>query len=89
MSLSSMLRRYILPAQRLITKFTNDIVAIPVELRLPLQKNAGKKTGRRYQHAVKGMLPKNTLGRQQFRKLKVYAGTDHPHESQMPQELKI
>ena len=41
------------------------------------------------QHAVKGMLPKNTLGRQQLRKLKVYAGADHPHESQMPQELKF
>jgi large subunit ribosomal protein L13 len=41
------------------------------------------------QHAVKGMLPKNTLGRQQLKKLKVYAGTDHPHESQMPKELKF
>ena len=41
------------------------------------------------QHAVKGMLPKNKLGRQQLRKLKVYAGTEHPHESQMPQELKL
>ena len=41
------------------------------------------------QHAVKGMLPKNKLGRQQLKKLKVYAGTDHPHESQMPQELKF
>ena len=41
------------------------------------------------QHAVRGMLPKNKLGRQQLRKLKVYAGTEHPHESQMPQELKL
>ena len=41
------------------------------------------------QHAVKGMLPKNKLGRQQLKKLKVYAGTEHPHESQMPQELKL
>ena len=40
-------------------------------------------------HAVKGMLPKNRLGRQQFKKLKVYSGTDHPHESQMPKELNI
>ena len=41
------------------------------------------------QHAVRGMLPKNKLGREQFRKLKVYPGKDHPHTSQMPQELKI
>lgn len=41
------------------------------------------------QHAVRGMLPKNKLGRQQLKKLKVYAGTDHPHDSQLPQELKI
>ena len=41
------------------------------------------------QHAVRGMLPKNKLGRQQLKKLKVYSGTDHPHDSQMPQELKI
>jgi len=39
--------------------------------------------------AVKGMLPKNSLGRQLFTKLKVYAGPTHPHESQSPQELKI
>jgi large subunit ribosomal protein L13 len=34
--------------------------------------------------AVKGMLPRNRLGRQQLRKLKVYAGPDHPHEAQKP-----
>jgi hypothetical protein len=37
--------------------------------------------------AVKGMLPRNKLGVQQLRKLKVYAGTVHPHEAQMPQVL--
>ena len=41
------------------------------------------------EQAVKGMLPKNTLGRQLFTKLKVYAGTDHPHQAQMPQILAI
>ena len=39
--------------------------------------------------AVKGMLPKNKLGRQMFRKLKVYCGTEHPHQAQQPKELKI
>lgn len=41
------------------------------------------------EHAVKGMLPKNSLGRQLFTKLKVYAGAEHPHLAQKPQELKI
>jgi large subunit ribosomal protein L13 len=39
--------------------------------------------------AVKGMLPKTSLGRQLFTKLKVYAGPDHPHQSQQPEALKI
>jgi large subunit ribosomal protein L13 len=39
--------------------------------------------------AVKGMLPKNKLGRQMFRKLKVYCGADHPHQSQQPKELQV
>ena len=39
------------------------------------------------ERAVKGMLPKNRLGRQMAKKLKVYAGPDHPHEAQNPQPL--
>jgi len=39
--------------------------------------------------AIKGMLPHNSLGRQLFRKLKVYKGSDHPHEAQSPQSLNI
>ena len=39
--------------------------------------------------AVKGMLPKNPLGRAMFRKLKVYAGTEHPHTAQQPQPLDL
>jgi large subunit ribosomal protein L13 len=38
--------------------------------------------------AVKGMLPRNRLGRQQLRKLKVYAGPDHPHEAQKPKAIE-
>lgn len=41
------------------------------------------------EHAVKGMLPKNTLGRQLFTKLKVYAGSEHPHQAQKPEVLEI
>ncbi len=40
-------------------------------------------------YAVKGMLPKNKLGRQLFKKLKVYAGETHPHEAQQPETLSI
>lgn len=39
--------------------------------------------------AVKGMLPKNKLGRQLFKKLKVYAGDAHPHEAQQPETLSL
>ena len=39
--------------------------------------------------AVKGMLPKNRLGRQIYRKLKVYSGPDHPHRSQSPEPLPL
>ncbi|MCX7545978.1 50S ribosomal protein L13 [Marinicella gelatinilytica] len=39
--------------------------------------------------AVKGMLPKNTLGRQMYRKLKVYAGNEHPHAAQEPKALEV
>lgn len=41
------------------------------------------------EHAVKGMLPHNRLGRQLLKKLKVYAGTEHPHEAQQPKSLEI
>lgn len=40
-------------------------------------------------NAVKGMLPKNRLGRQLNKKLKVYAGAEHPHEAQQPETLTI
>ena len=39
--------------------------------------------------AVRGMLPKNSLGRRQLKKLKIYAGPEHPHEAQQPKKLEI
>lgn len=39
--------------------------------------------------AVKGMLPKNKLGRKMFKKLKVYAGSEHPHQAQQPVQLEL
>ncbi len=41
------------------------------------------------EHAVRGMLPKTKLGRQMIKKLKVYAGPNHPHEAQHPQSLEL
>jgi large subunit ribosomal protein L13 len=40
-------------------------------------------------HAVRGMLPKNRLGRAQLKKLKIYANVEHPHEAQQPQVLEF
>ncbi len=53
------------------------------------EKQLQKKPEMVVQAAVKGMLPKNKLGRQMFRKLKVYAGGEHPHTAQQPKELKF
>jgi large subunit ribosomal protein L13 len=41
------------------------------------------------ERAVRGMLPKNRLGRQMLRKLRVYAGSEHPHQAQSPQPLEL
>ena len=54
-----------------------------------LDKLLQDKPERVIEHAVRGMLPGNSLGRQQFRKLKVYAGDKHPHEAQQPEVLAI
>lgn len=39
--------------------------------------------------AIRGMLPKGSLGREMYKKLKIYAGPDHKHQAQMPEELKF
>ena len=41
------------------------------------------------ENSVKGMLPKNRLGRELFRNLHVYAGSDHPHEAQQPKQIDL
>ena len=53
------------------------------------EKLLDKKPEMLVQSAVKGMLPKNKLGRRMFRKLKVYTGATHPHAAQQPKELTI
>ncbi len=54
-----------------------------------LEKLLQKAPERVLQHAVKGMLPRNPLGRAMFKKLKVYAGPEHPHQAQQPKPLDI
>ena len=56
---------------------------------ISLDKQRIKAPERIIETAVKGMLPKNPLGRAMFRKLKVYAGTEHGHQAQQPQTLEL
>ncbi len=56
---------------------------------ISFEKQIAKKPERVIELAVKGMLPKNALGREMYRKLKVYAGSEHKHEAQQPQLLEI
>ncbi|HRD69137.1 MAG TPA: 50S ribosomal protein L13 [Legionella sp.] len=53
------------------------------------EKLQGKNPVKIIELAVKGMLPKNPLGREMYRKLKVYVGSDHPHTAQQPKQLEI
>ena len=59
------------------------------EKHIPFKKMIETHPERVIELAVKGMLPKNSLGRQMKTKLKIYAGTEHPHQGQNPQPLKI
>lgn len=59
------------------------------EKHIPFRRMIERHPDRVIELAVKGMLPKNTLGRHMRRKLKVYAGAEHPHQGQEPQHLDI
>ena len=56
---------------------------------VPFNKMIERSPERVIEKAVKGMLPRNPLGRAMYRKLKVYAGSEHPHASQQPAQLEI
>lgn len=56
---------------------------------ISLEKLLQKAPERAIEHAVKGMMPKNTLGRAMFKKLRVFAGPEHPHQAQQPQPLEV
>jgi large subunit ribosomal protein L13 len=56
---------------------------------VPLRRMLETHPTRVIEHAVRGMLPKNRLGRKMIKKLKVYAGSEHPHEAQQPEPLEL
>ena len=55
----------------------------------PLREELERRPAEVLRKAVKGMLPKNRLARKQLLKLKIYAGPEHPHEAQKPQQLEV
>jgi large subunit ribosomal protein L13 len=56
---------------------------------IPFRRMLDKHPERVIELAVKGMLPKNALGKQMHKKLRVYAGAEHPHQAQQPESLNI
>jgi large subunit ribosomal protein L13 len=74
------------PAQKLYRRHSGRPGGMKTETFSQLQ---ARIPSRIVEQAVKGMLPKNSLGRQQFTKLKVYAGAEHPHQAQTPQTYVV
>ena len=74
------------PTQKLYRRHSGRPGGMKTETFAHLQ---GRLPERIIEHAVKGMLPKNKMGRHLFTKLNVYAGPTHPHAAQKPKELKI
>lgn len=74
------------PAQKLYRRHSGRPGGMKVETFEELQERIPERI---IEKAVKGMLPKNALGRKLFTKLKVYAGSEHPHDAQQPQVLDI
>ena len=73
-----------------MTKFTTVTAMHPGGLKtrtaLEMRTNYSE---RMLELAIKGMLPKNSLGRQMFKKLHVYAGSEHPHQAQQPEVYEL
>jgi len=73
-------------AQKVYFRHTGYPGGLKVERAAELMKTKPEKV---IQLAVRGMLPKNSLGRRMLKKLKVYAGPEHPHAAQQPQVLEL
>ena len=74
------------PQQKLYRRHSGRPGGMKVETFESLQERIPERI---VEKAIKGMLPHNALGRQMFRKLKVYKGTEHPHSAQKPQPLQL
>ena len=74
------------PTQKLYRRHSGRPGGMKTETFAHLQ---GRIPERIVEKAIRGMLPHNALGRQLFRKLKVYKGIDHPHAAQQPQALAL
>ena len=74
------------PANKVYYRHTGHIGGLK---EITAEKLLAKKPSEVLRLAVKGMLPKNSLGRRQLKKLKIYAGPEHPHEAQKPERLEI
>ena len=74
------------PQQKLYRRHSGRPSGMKVETFAHLQERLPERI---VEKAIKGMLPHNALGRQMFRKLKVYKGADHPHSAQQPQPLQL
>jgi large subunit ribosomal protein L13 len=76
--------------QKLDQKFYHRHSGYPGGLTsISLRDQLAKHPERVLQSAIKGMLPKNKLGRRMLKKLKVYAGPEHPHQAQQPKQLAL
>ncbi len=75
---------------KMLSKIYEEYSGYPGGLKqIPIATVLAKHPERIVQHAVKGMLPKNTLGKDMLKKLKVYAGPEHPHTAQNPETLTL
>ena len=74
------------PQQKLYRRHSGRPGGMKVETFAHLQERLPERI---VEKAIKGMLPHNALGRQMYRKLKVYKGTEHPHSAQKPQPLQL
>ena len=82
--------KVVLTGKKLKQKYYTKYSGYPGGLKIiPLEKLMEKKPEWVIWHAVKGMLPKNKLGRRMIKRLKVYRGPEHPHHAQKPEKIEI
>ncbi|HOD18351.1 MAG TPA: 50S ribosomal protein L13 [Candidatus Cloacimonadota bacterium] len=75
---------------KMLNKIYEEYSGYPGGLKqIPIADLLAKHPERIVQYAVRGMLPKNTLGKEMLKKLKVYAGAEHPHTAQKPEPLNL